>query len=97
MPWQRFEPQTFQSLGKHFTNELPCNLDVVKILILIGQSQSVTVKLGLHCVIFAARESERVLWNYRSDVLVNAAVYTGVSRPIVSLIKPGYHYKNKIE
>ena len=43
-PWERFEPQTFQSLGKHSTNELPCHLDVVKIWILIGQSQSVIVK-----------------------------------------------------
>ena len=36
--WQRFEQQTFQSLGKYSTNELPCHLDVVKIWILIGQS-----------------------------------------------------------
>ena len=35
--------------------------------------------------------------NYRSDYLVDAAIYTGDSRPIVSLIKAGYHHKNKIE
>ena len=34
---------------------------------------------------------------YRSDYLVDAAVYTGVSRPVVSLTKAGYHHKNKIE
>ena len=34
--------------------------------------------------------------NYRSDYLVDAAVYTGVSRRIVSLIKAGYDHKNKI-
>ena len=51
--WQRFEPQTFQFLGKHFTNELPCNLDVVKTWILIDQSQFVTVKekIGLPCLL----------------------------------------------
>ena len=37
--------------------------------------------------------------NYRSDYLVDAAVYTGDSRPIVSLVKAGYHiiHKNKLK
>ena len=37
----------------HFTNELPCNLDVVKIWILVVQSQSVTIKgkIGLPCLL----------------------------------------------
>ena len=38
------EPQIFQSLGNHSTNELTCHLNVVEIWILMGQSQSVIVK-----------------------------------------------------
>ena len=49
--WQRFGSQTFQSLGKHSTNELPCHLDVVKFWILIGQSQSVILKEKKVCLL----------------------------------------------
>ena len=57
-----------------------------------------SLKLGLHCAILLPENLNDSCGNYRSDYLVDAAVYTGVSRPIVSLIKAaGYHHKNKIE